>query len=346
MFPRLDFWRFMKHINIPIFIPHLGCPNACVFCNQRSISGRESFDPQCIEQEIEEVLSTVPTDAVTEVAFFGGSFTGLERDLMVELLEKAEKYVRRGRVSGIRLSTRPDYIDEQILKILSRYSVKTIELGLQSMDDKVLLASMRGHTAEEGRTACRLVKQYGFSLIGQMMLGLPSSDLQAEIMTAETLCALGVDGARIYPTVVFEDTVLCDMAKTGRYQPLTLEDAVVRTAEVLKVFARHDVPCIRVGLCASENLASDKVFGGANHSAIGELAMGEIFFDRMCHVIENWGSVEGKQLIVYVPQGAISRAVGQKRKNLDRIYKKYSPLRVKVLEKNELMSYNIMIEVF
>ena len=335
----------MRHINIPIFIPHLGCPNACVFCNQRSISGKNRFDPSRVEAEIEASLSTAGADDQVEIAFFGGSFTGIDRDLMIDLLARAERYVKEGRVLGIRLSTRPDYIDREVLEILSRYSVKTVELGLQSMDDGVLAASKRGHTAAQAVAACRLVKQYGFSLIGQMMIGLPASDTEKEVGTARALCELGVDGVRVYPTVVFEETELCEMAKSGEYSMLTLEDAVFRTKEVLKVFDEHNVPCIRVGLCASENLASDKVYGGANHSAIGELAMGEIYYERMCRLLERCGDVTGKTVVFYVARGAVSRAVGQKRKNVERICKKYSPLRVKVLEKNEILRYNITIEL-
>ena len=335
----------MRHINIPVFIPHLGCPNACVFCNQRSISGHGDFDPSTVEEEIDRALSTVCAEDETEIAFFGGSFTGIDRMLMIDLLERAERYVRRGDVTCIRLSTRPDYIDGEILEILSRYSVRTVELGLQSMENRVLSASRRGHTAEQAREACALVKAYGFSLIGQMMIGLPQSDVTSEIKTARELCALGVDGVRVYPTVVFEDTELCEMAKRGAYTPLTQDEAVIRTKEVLEVFWERRVPCIRVGLCASENLASDKVFGGANHSAIGELAMGEMYYDRMCRLLEQFGDVTGKSVVFYVAKGAVSRAVGQKKKNTQRICKKYSPLRVKVLEKNEILGYNIIMDL-
>ena len=333
----------MKHINIPIFIPHLGCPNQCVFCNQRSISGRMSFDPSLMEREVETVLSTVTRPCKVEIAFFGGSFTGIDRNLMIDLLERAEAFVRTGRVDEIRLSTRPDYIDDEILNILSRYSVRTVELGLQSMDDAVLTATRRGHTADDAKRACDAVKRYGFQLIGQMMIGLPQSDGAREMATAEALCHMGVDGARVYPTVVFEDTELCRMAKAGEYVAPELDDIVARTADVLEVLDAHDVPCIRVGLCASENLASDKVWGGANHSAVGELAMGEIFYRNMCRLLDGAGDVSGKVVTFWVPCGAVSRAVGQKKKNLLRIYKKYSPLRVKVLEKNQLLRYNIMI---
>ena len=336
----------MKHVNIPIFIPHLGCPNNCVFCNQRSISGKQSFVCESVDEEIKNALSTIGEDCETEIAFFGGSFTGIDRELMIYLLDTAQKYIDAGRVTSIRLSTRPDYINDEILEILSRYGVKTVELGLQSMDENVLFATKRGHSARQGVEACRLVKKYGFSLVGQMMVGLPESTPERERYTAESLCRLGVDAVRIYPTVVFFDTELCDMAKAGEYTPIDNDNAVMRTKELLKIFDREGVECIRVGLCASENLSSaDAVYGGANHSAIGELAMGEVYFDKMCETVEKNGGIEGKKVIFYVSKGSTSKAVGQKRKNIERICKKYSPLSVKVLEKNEILGYNIIIDI-
>ncbi|MBE6538438.1 MAG: radical SAM protein [Ruminococcaceae bacterium] len=342
-----------KHANIPIFIPHLGCPNNCVFCNQRSISGHMSFDENTVPCEIERALSTIESmgdKRETEIAFFGGSFTGIDRTLMISLLETAYSYVKSGRARSIRLSTRPDYIDEEILEILKKYGVRTVELGLQSMSEKVLLASKRGHSREQAEKACILIKEYGFELIGQMMIGLPSSTVQDEIETAERICALGADGARVYPTVVFYDTELCDMAERGDYAPLTDEAAVLRTKNVLGIFDKHGVPCIRVGLCASENLSSDeRVYGGANHSAIGELAMGELFYDKMCSLIENLPDEGEKNIVFYVPTGATSKAVGQKKKNINRIKDKYFVKKhirsVKILEKNTLLGYNIKMEI-
>ena len=336
----------MKHKNIPVFIPHLGCPNNCVFCNQRSISGKQEFQRERVDDEIKNALSTIEEGTETEIAFFGGSFTGIDRELMIYLLDTAQKYIEQGRVHSIRLSTRPDYISDEILTLLSGYGVKTIELGLQSMDDRVLAATKRGHSAECGEKACRLVKKYGFSLVGQMMVGLPESTPESETYTAKKLCELGVDAVRIYPTVVFYDTELCCMAQCGAYAPIDNDNAVARTKELLKIFNSKGIECIRVGLCASENLSSEHaVFGGANHSAIGELAMGEVYFDKMCEILDNSPSVKGKKLTFYVKKGAISKTVGQKKKNIERIYKKYSPLSVKVLEKNEILGYNIMIDI-
>ena len=335
----------MKHVNIPIFIPHMGCPNLCVFCDQRTISGREGFNEENVRREIEGALATVRGECETEIAFFGGSFTGIDRALMCRLLDVAQTYVARGRVNSIRLSTRPDYIDREVLEILSRYSVKYIELGLQSMDDGVLAAAKRGHDAACAEKACRLVKEYGFSLVGQMMIGLPNSTAETEKKTAEKLCELSVDAVRIYPTVVFRGTELCEMAADGRYAPLDEEEAIERTKIALRVFVENGIPCLRVGLCASEKLASSEVYGGANHSAIGELAMGELYYDLICEKLDGMGDVTGKKAILYVSEGSTSKAIGQKRKNYERILKKYSLNGLKVLEKKEILSYNIMIDL-
>lgn len=335
-----------KHVNIPIFIPHLGCPNNCVFCNQHTISGHGEFELARARREIDEALSTIGEGVPTEIAFFGGSFTGIDRELMIALLELAEEYVRAGRVSEIRLSTRPDYIDTEILSILSRYSVRTVELGLQSLDDGVLSASHRGHDRLCALEACRAVKEAGFSLIGQMMIGLPLSDADKEIATAELICKAGADGARVYPTVVFADTELACMMERGEYKPLMLDDAVERTKNALAAFDRYGVPCIRVGLCASENLSDASVaIAGANHAAIGEMAMSALYLERISAELDRL-AIRGGGVKIYVARGATSKAVGQKKINKVKICEKYGLEWVKVLEKNEIIGYNILVEHF
>ena len=167
-----------KHANIPIFIPHLGCPNQCVFCNQRSITGKNEFDPARVDEIIKSSLATIDKNTECEIAFFGGSFTGIDMGLMLKLLEIAHSYVKCGRVKSIRCSTRPDYINVQILDILKTYGVSVIELGLQSADDQVLSACKRGHDFFAEECAVKLIKQWGFELVGQMMIGLPGSTLE------------------------------------------------------------------------------------------------------------------------------------------------------------------------
>ena len=331
-----------NHRNIPIFIPHLGCPNMCVFCNQRSISGKQSFCRDSVRREIDEALSTIEKDAEVEIAYFGGSFTGIDRELMIYLLDVAEEYIQkprenRAKVIGIRMSTRPDYIDGEIMEILSRYHVKTVELGLQSMRDEVLFASKRGHSSADAERACRFIKDAGYSLIGQMMIGLPGSTLEDEIYTAKKICEMGADGARIYPTVVFYDTELADMAAKGEYEMLSVDEAVMRSKEVLKVFNESRVECIRIGLCASDNLLDEgKVMGGANHPSLGELVMGEEYFDRMSAMADNIVAQEepGGVITFTVPRGDMSKAVGQRGKNRTRLEEKYKNHKIVIKEAN------------
>ena len=309
----------MRHVNIPVFIPHLGCPNQCVFCNQRSISEHQDFSEENVRGEIEQVLSTLRPEDEAEIAFFGGSFTGIERDLMCRLLDLAETYVKEGRVKSVRLSTRPDYIDDEILSILARYSVRTIELGLQSMNDIVLRSCQRGHTVKEAEEACRAVVEAGFELVGQMMIGLPGSDPESELQTAQKICDLGASAVRIYPTVVFYDTPLCEMAQHGEYVPLSVKEAVERTAPVLQFFRARAIPCIRVGLCATESLTSpEAVYAGPNHPALGEMILGECLYQKVRDTVLQSG-LSGQRIILEVPSRELSATVGQHRCNIEKL---------------------------
>ena len=332
-----------EHANIPIFIPHLGCPNDCVFCNQRTISGHTDFCAEGVKNEIETALSTLG-DRRAEIAFFGGSFTGIDRGLMVYLLDLAQSYVDAGRVSGIRLSTRPDYIDGEIVDILKKYTVNAVELGVQSTSDRVLSACRRGHTREATVRAFALLTEAGFSVVGQMMVGLPGADAESELQTARDICRWGAKGARVYPTVVFYKTALCELARAGEYTPLSDEDAAKRAAAVLDVFDKAGVKVIRVGLCASENLASEsEVYAGANHPAVGELSMNELYLMRICEELDRVKNGINS-LTVWVAPGCLSKAVGQKRRNIAAIREKYGINQIKILEKNGIIGYNIELE--
>ena len=331
-----------NHKNIPIFIPHLGCPNTCVFCNQRSISGCEEFRRESVIDEIEKALETIDESAEVEIAYFGGSFTGIDRSLMIYLLDVAKSYVenkREGcpRVTGIRMSTRPDYINGEIMEILSHYPIRTVELGLQSMRDEVLTASSRGHSSHDAEKACKLIKDAGYSLVGQMMIGLPQSTLDDEIYTAKKICQMGADAARIYPTVVFYGTELADMTSREEYTPLTVKDAVERSKEVLKIFEDNNVECIRVGLCASDNLVDKgRVMGGANHPSLGELVMGEAYFDKMCADADKLMEEDerGEYILFLVPRTELSKAIGQKGINKKRLAERYAPYKIEIKEEN------------
>lgn len=336
----------VKHVNIPIFIPHLGCPNMCVFCNQRTISGTQEFDRTSVRRIIEDSLSTIEPGVETEIAFFGGSFTGIDRELMVYLLDVAEEYVRAGRVCGIRLSTRPDYISDEILDILQRYSVHDIELGIQSMNDDVLRLCRRGHTAAQSVQACRAVKQRGFRLVGQMMTGLPGATPESELLTAREICRLGADGARIYPTVVFRDTELCNMAHDERYRLLSEDENISRAADVLGVFVDAGVPVLRIGLCASESLTDEtRVMGGANHVALGELVMGQLYYRRCAELLRDRGC-NGGSAVIAVPVGEISKAVGQNKRNSIKIKQLFSLCDIKFIEEPRLAAYQVELKSY
>ncbi|MBQ6614656.1 MAG: radical SAM protein [Clostridia bacterium] len=337
-----------RHINIPIFIPHLGCPNDCVFCNQRKISGKDEFVFLNAKDELDRAFSTVDTEKCeVEIAFFGGSFTGIDRGLMTDLLELAEGYIKSGKAHSLRLSTRPDYIDDEVLDVLSNYSVKTIELGIQSVNDKVLFACKRGHTFKDTKKAVELVVNRGFALVGQMMIGLPDATPEDEIMTAKFICDSGASMARIYPTVVFYDTELEHMAESGIYRPLSDEEAIERSAKVYEIFASHGVSVIRVGLHSSENLSnSDEVYAGANHPALGERVMSRIYFDRIVCEIESKNiDPKGKDVIIYAPVGETSKVIGQNGENRKKLFAEFGIKSVKVVEKSNIIVYNIILEI-
>ena len=335
----------MKHINIPVFVPHMGCPNKCVFCDQHAISGVRLFREEEAERTIEEHLATVPDDASVEIAFFGGSFTGIERELMISLLDMAERCVRDGKVSGIRMSTRPDYIDKEIVSVLKNYTVSAVELGVQSMNDDVLLSSKRGHTADDSRRAFYLLGEAGIASVGQMMVGLPRSTGEDEIFTAREICALGASGSRIYPTVVFENTELADLMRAGEYTPLAVDDAVRRSADALSVFASNGVPCLRVSLYGGDDPGGGEALAGPLHPALGELVLGEYYRrlteEKLDALLK---SRKPSAVTVFVPKGDLSAVIGHRGANRVYFSSRYRDLKMFFREKDSILRYNISLE--
>ncbi len=335
-----------RHINIPIFIPHLGCPNNCTFCNQKTISGVKNFEPESVIPIIEEALSTVGENDSVEIAFFGGSFTGIERDLMEKLLFIANSYLKQGRIESIRCSTRPDYINDEILDILKVYGVDTVELGLQSVCDDVLCACNRGHTSYDESVACKKIIEKGFKLGGQMMIGLPKSTLDDEIKTAKFIVASGASEARIYPTIVFYDTELYNSALRGEYIPISVEDAVARSAEVFGIFVKAGVKVLRIGLCDSENLHSDETyFAGPNEAALGELVVNRYYGKLLDEKIQDLKFEKNSLLYVYVSKGHVSKVIGQHKKNKIRLLKEYGFSEIKIVESDEISEYDVFLRI-
>ena len=329
----------MKHINIPIFIPHLGCPNQCIFCNQRYISGNDFFDEGNVENEIKDVLSTVTKDDICEIAFFGGSFTGINRELMVRLLNIAQKYVDLGFVKGIRMSTRPDYISKEIIDILKKYTITFVELGIQSMNDDILRYLKRGHTVSDTVRATEMLSEAGIPFIGQMMVGLPNSTSEDEIYCAKKICELGAWGARIYPTLVFKKTELEELTFDGSYLPLSVEEAVERSSRVLRTFVQNRVNCIRIGLCDSDNLHTEDSFvAGPNSPSIGEMVKSRLYYDLIKEKI-NHNSY--KSLIIECSKGKVSQVIGNKKENIKKLVEEYHLKSIKVIENDSLQEYII-----
>lgn len=303
-----------KHANLSIFVPHNGCPQQCLFCNQNRIAGAShTLTPEEAAALCDEFLPVHDAAGHTEIAFFGGSFTAIDRGVQRGLLEAVFPFVRRGRASGIRLSTRPDAIDPEILDFLAGYGVTAIELGAQSMDDAVLAANRRGHTAADVERACALIQAHGgFELGLQMMVGMygERDARRSAAQTAQRFCQLAARTVRIYPTVVVENTPLCDLWRAGEYEPLTVGEAVDVTAELLGIFEAAGIRVIRIGLHADESLQGSAV-AGPFHPAFGELCQSR----RMRDKIEAQLPAEAAAFTVRVHPGWESRAVGHGRAN-------------------------------
>lgn len=298
---------------IPVFVPHLGCPNDCVFCNQRRISGSVTpAAPSDVREAIERALTLTPPDTRRQLAFYGGSFTAIPVEEQEALLGAAQPYLERGDIAAIRLSTRPDAIDNAVLARLRRYGVETVELGAQSMDERVLALSGRGHTAQDVRDASKAVKAAEFKLILQMMTGLPGSSDESDLESAREIAALSPDGVRVYPTVIVRDTALYDMWKAGRYTEHTVEDAVRVCARILPVFEGAGIPVIRLGLNPTEDLSGGDAAGGAYHPALGELVKSRIMRQKAEGLL---AERRGGEAVLRVNPRLMSQLVGQHGKN-------------------------------
>ena len=300
---------------IPVFVPHLGCRHECVFCNQRRISGSEkAATAATVKQAIEQSAALPRSGAKRQLAFYGGSFTAIEPERQEELLSAAAAAIERGEIDSIRLSTRPDAIDETVLARLKRFGVETVELGAQSMDDEVLRLSGRGHTAKDVVRSSEAVKAAGFRLILQMMTGLPGDSAEKDVETAKKLIALRPDGVRIYPTVIVRDTALYDLWRAGKYREHTVEDAVTVCAQLVPLFEEAIIPVIRLGLNPTEELSRGAAAAGAYHPALGELVRSRILLEKARSLLA--GTEPGSRVTLGVNAAELSQMIGQKRRNV------------------------------
>lgn len=341
----------MKHANISLFVPHQGCPHQCSFCNQKTISGSvKELTPQEVKEALEKAVADGVDPQNTEIAFFGGSFTAIKREYMISLLEAAKPYVDKGSFCGIRISTRPDAIDEDILRILKNYNVTSIELGAQSTDEQVLLLNHRGHTRDDIIKASELIKENGFSLGLQMMTGLLGDTPEKSLKTAEDIISLRPDTVRIYPTIVLEGTYLGELYKKGRYSPQTVEEAVDVCAVLLKRFYEEKITVIRLGLHSGGNV-EEGFLAGPYHPAFGELCESKIYLEKAKELLSAKYPVESKNICslsqkkiitLYVNDREVSKMIGQKSYN--KIALKRAGWEVSVKGMKTLLKYDIKVE--
>ena len=314
-----------KQYIIPIFVPHLGCPNDCIFCNQKSISGQKK---QITKEETKKIIdnyleSIKNEDAKIEIAFYGGSFTAIEKEKQEELLEIAYQYVKEGKIESIRVSTRPDAINKEVLKRLKKYKVKTIELGVQSSNDYILEKARRGHTFEDVKKASKMIRWNGFDLGHQMMVGLPESTRIDEINTAKALIKLKPKMVRIYPVLVVKNTKLDREYEKGNYEPLPLVQAVETCKELVRMFADKKIEVIRIGLQNTEEISEpgskqSEVVAGPYHPAFRQLVESGMWYDAIVEKIKKL-NVKVKEVEVTVNPIDANNVIGHKKENVQKL---------------------------
>jgi len=339
--------KLKKKYIIPIFVPHLGCPNDCTFCNQKKISGqKKNVTKQDVINTIEEYLENINyQNQEVEVAFFGGSFTGIEIELQKELLSAANEFVQQGKINSIRISTRPDYINKEILKMLKKYNVKTIELGVQSTNDYILDKCKRGHSFKDVKIASKLIRKFKFNLGHQMMVGLPDSLQKDEIDTAKALIKLHPKMVRIYPVLVIKGTQLEKDYLSGNYQPNTLEQAIETCSILLKMFNKKKIEVIRIGLqstdeiCNPENQNS-QVVAGPYHPAFRQLVESRIYYYDILNKVRNLNN-KVSNIKVHVNSKNVNSFVGHKRENINKIKEMYN-VNIHIEQNDKVKDYEIV----
>ncbi len=327
------------HSNISIFVPHIGCPNKCSFCNQRHITGTyKAPHPEDVENAVLTAIKSKNYDAATtEIAFFGGSFTAINRVYMESLLEAASNFVNIGVVSGIRISTRPDAIDDEILQLLKSYNVTAIELGAQSLNDRVLKMNNRGHKARDVEKASMLIKKYGFELGLQIMTGLYADDSDSTLRTVQKIIEIAPDTVRIYPTVVLKDTDLEALYLDNVYKPQSLNDAVKLASKLYLQLTRAGIRVIRLGL---HSIEEGSYVAGPWHPAFAELCYSQIMLTKVLSALFTKG-----KYVIYVNPKCVSKMTGQRKSNLLYLKKRGFDCVVKADDSIEELYFRIEGEV-
>jgi len=337
-----------RHYIIPIFVPHRGCPHDCIFCNQKKITGQiKDLTVEDARLIIENHLRTIKDKkADIEIAFFGGSFTGIPLDEQNRLLDLANEYVLRGQVDYIRLSTRPDYINDEIVDNLKRHNVKIVELGIQSMDKDVLSAANRGHSPEDVVEAIKLLKQKDFIVGAQLMVGLPQDNEEKAVETAKIIAELRPHIARIYPVLVIKDTYLEKMYLNGSYEPLTIEQAVKISKKMLICLEKSGIKVIRIGLQPTEDLQiGENVVAGPYHPSIRQLVEADIFKDMIVYLLNKIYEDNIREIRIIANPKDLSSVIGQHKSNYRFIKEKYNNAKIYFKEDRTVDSGTIIVNI-
>ena len=334
---------------IPIFIPHRGCPHQCAFCNQVTITGNTSPFPskEALSRKINAYLSfkknrTKPA----QIAFYGGNFLGLQNKTIQSLLTEAERFICSGKVESIRFSTRPDTIDEQQLDAIQKFTISAIEIGVQSMDDHVLLKSNRGHTAGDTTKSSGLIRERGLKLGLQMMTGLPGDSEKRSLATAHQIADLLPDFIRIYPTVVLAGSPLAEWYRAGKYSPIPLDESVTFVKKIYQFFNLKGIPVIRIGLQASSDLDNgENIIAGPYHPAFGHMVFSEIFLEQVENILKNETNIREKSIVIYVHPRSISKMRGLKNRNIEKLKNDFQLNSIAVLSSERFGIDQLEVEI-
>jgi histone acetyltransferase (RNA polymerase elongator complex component) len=335
-----------KPFIIPVFIPHAGCPHRCAFCNQQTITGAKPVFPQATELRtyIDRYLQFRTTRrSYSQIAFYGGNFLGLSPERVRFFQEIVQSFIHDGRIDGIRFSTRPETITDDRLNLIAAFPVQAVEVGAQSMDDRVLQRIQRGHTAKDTETALRRLKARHYAVGLQVMVGLPGEDDASSVHTGEQVAGLQPDFVRIYPTVVLQNSLLAEWYRQGTYTPLTLQEAVQRSKRLVRMFLEKNIPVVRLGLQHAENLVfGSGIVAGPYHAAFGELVYSELFFDRAVDAI---AAVDPppREIVLKVHPRSVSKMRGNRNINIERLSKRFAPRPIHIVSDPSLSEHDVVI---
>jgi histone acetyltransferase (RNA polymerase elongator complex component) len=337
-----------KPFIIPIFLPHAGCPHRCVFCNQSVITGVSSrISAIQVRNSVESFLKYKSARrGIVQIAFFGGNFLGIDIDEIKRLLAAASAFVKAGRVNSIRFSTRPDTIDPKRLDIIKNFPVSTVELGVQSMDDRVLVNTKRGHSSSDTVKALQCLKEFDYEIGVQLMVGLPGDDPGRLLASARRVAELKPDFIRIYPTVVVAGSPLAKLYKAGRYRPLPLKEAVTQVKELYRFFSRRNIQVIRMGLQATADLEKGStILAGPYHPSFGHLVYSEIFLDKAMSAIKS-APPKGDGIGLHVHPRSVSKMRGLKNVNIKKLREKFHLQSIEIVPDNTLKEDQLAVTTF